>query len=190
MRFSTLNFEAEMPFGGTYVPPYNGVPISNPAHRWNKYYGYLSRPGIEGVNISCGVRQLYSLHAYPPLMSLLWGVLTLSKSLRYSQYVFSDIDLGAGGISGMSHTFAKRLFTQDELRRLQDRQPARVMAEYIEESGGVLGSVVGSAETCNRNTNNRIRTFVWTLPYGTEAGNFNVQTAIDYLNNLRNECEV
>lgn len=170
---------------------YEDSPDKN--HPWTKYFGKISYPSIEGSSISCGVRQLFGLHNCPPYLVIQYVILKLKAVQKWSQAVFSDI----GGeineyVPWKTDDLLRGLYTRKELDLLEKGvQPSTVMATLIDESKGVLGIISASSQTRNRNTGNRIRTYIWTMPYHTSQRDgevFDFDKAVDYLNIERAEC--
>jgi hypothetical protein len=99
---------------------------------------------IEYSSISCGVRQLFDLHS--DFENMIKEVLDYEyydeEEFRCSQILFSDN------------------FTLDGKPR--NAVYGQQFADYIREHN--LGTITESPKIKNRNTGNKIRTWIWTIP--------------------------
>jgi hypothetical protein len=193
-KFLCLN---QLPFAvsanevGQYLNPITGFPqaLSPRVQPWAGYT-YLAPPSIQASGISCGVRFLSNLRSYPPSLTLLLGLMKIGEgTVRNTSYVFSDVHgYGRAGLPtpGNSHP-ENQLWSQWEREHLQgNSSPGDCLIELIQELGPVVGEVVVSTPTINRNSSNMIRTAIWTIPAtNTQRETFNFNAAIAVINDWR-----
>ena len=164
------------------------IAINEITKAWNTYVGVIV-PNLTVSSVSCGVQQLYGLQSYPPALTILRMLFLLIGGQRVSTYIFSDTEgVGRSGLSVPTSSPGLGLWTKTEYEKLflKKVDPGQVIADIIEEHKGVLGSVVSTEGTLNRNTLNNIKTFLWTIPRKKNGReDFNLAAAIEAIQDWR-----
>lgn len=158
-------------------------------------------PTMYSTTVSCGARQFAGIHGMPALYIIAHQLLLLERDKRWSTLIFSDWsdNVAKGGDWAAKLTKeieAKRLVCKFEIDDARNRHPGENIAKYITEADGVLGSVVQTEWTRNRNSGNEIKTYLWTIPFskdgrasysGARDDKFDYRGALAYINGLRKE---